>query len=101
MYAPDLLRELHITIRCIQKEMDGVDGEKAKVSAKAYRELLEDFYEEYRDTISREQYEKAKDDADYFLAMIPLAYHYQTKVLGESEGEQAAPYFNWKLFTQI
>ena len=62
MYAPDLLRELNITIRCNQKEMDGVDGEKAKVSAKAYRELLEDFYEEYHDTMSREQYERAKDD---------------------------------------
>lgn len=101
MYAADLLRDLHIIIRYIQKEMGGVDAEKAKVAAKAYRELLEDFYEEYCDTMSREQYERAKDDADYFLAVIPLAYHYQTTVLGESEGEQAAPYFNWKLFTQI
>jgi len=101
MYAPDTLRDLHITIRCIQKEMDGIDAGKADVARTAYRDLLEDFYEEYYDMMSREQYEKAKDDPDYFLAMIPLAYHYQTTVLGESEGEQAAPYFNWKLFTQI
>jgi len=101
MYAPDTLRDLHITIRCIQKEMDGIDAGKADVARTAYRDLLEDFYEEYYDMMSREQYEKAKDDPDYFLAMIPLAYHYQATVLGESEGEQTAPYFNWKLFTQI
>ncbi len=96
MYAPYLLRDLHTTIRYIQKEMDGLDTGKARIARKAYRDLLEDFYEEYHDMMSRGQYEKAKDDADYFLAMIPLAYHYQTTVLGESEGEQAAPYFNLK-----
>jgi len=81
--------------------MDGVDAEKAKPAAKAYRELPEGFCKEYHDMMWGEQYESAKNDPESFVVLIQLAYYYQAMVMGYGEGERTAPFFNWKLFTRI
>jgi len=101
MYNPELLQDLLVTIQCLKKELTGSDTEKVKVAQEAYQELLDGFYEEYQDMIAPQQYRAAKDDPDYFLVLIQLAYHDQVQKTIDSEGEQSIPYFNWKLFTQI
>jgi hypothetical protein len=77
IYRTELLNDLLITIHCIKKELTGSDAEKVKVSQDAYQELLDGFYEEYQDILAPEQYRAAKDDPDYFLVLIQLAYHDQ------------------------
>ena len=101
MYSSELLQDLLITIQCIQKELKGLDAEKVKAAQEAYQELLEGFHEEYQDKMAPQQYRAAKDDPDYFLVLIQLAYHDQDQKYIDSDGEQSEPYFNWKLFTQI
>ena len=101
MYSPELLKDLLATIQCLKKELTGSDAEKVKAAQEAYQELLNDFYEEYQDMMAREQYETAKDDPDYFLVLIQLAYHNQDQKNVDSDGGQSLSYFNWKLFTQI
>lgn len=53
MYSPELLNDLLITVRCIQKELTGSDTEKVRASQEAYQELLDDFYDEYQDKLAR------------------------------------------------
>jgi len=53
------------------------DAEKVAVAQEAYQELLDGFYEEYADILAPEQYKAAKDDPDYFLRLIQLAYYAQ------------------------
>ena len=101
MSSPKLLKDLLVTILCIQNELKGSDAEKVKVAQEAYRELPDGFYEEYQDMIVPQQYEAARDDPDYFLVLIQLAYHYQDQKNVDSDGGQSLSYFNWKLFTQI
>jgi Tfp pilus assembly protein PilF len=101
MSKTDLLQELLVTVECLKKELTVSDVEKVKVAQEAYHELLEGFFEEYKDMMARQQFEKAKDDPDYFLVLIQLAYHYQNQTKVDNEGEQSLPYMNWKLFTQI
>lgn len=55
MYSPELLNDLLITIRCIQKELKGPDTEKVAAAQEAYQELLNDFYDEYQDMLAPEQ----------------------------------------------
>jgi hypothetical protein len=101
MYKPELLKDLLITIQCLKKELAGSDAEKVKVAQEAYQELLDGFYEEYEDMMAPQQYRAAKDDPDYFLVLIQLAYHDQDQNNVDSDGGQSLSYFNWKLFTQI
>jgi hypothetical protein len=101
MSKTELLKDLLITVECLKKELMESDAEKVRVAQEAYTELLDGFCEEYQDLMARLQFEKAKDDPDYFLVLIQLAYHYQNQAIVDNEGEQSLPYFNWKLFTQI
>lgn len=101
MYTPELLKDLLITIQCVQKELTGSGIEKVKAAQEAYQELLDGFYEEHQDMMMRPQYEAAKSDPDYFLALIQLAYHYQDQPMVDNDEEPSLPYMNWKLLTQI
>lgn len=101
MSTPELLKDLLVTILSIQKELSGSDPEKVKVAQEAYRELLDGFYEEYQDMLAPQQYEGAKDDPDYFIALIQLAYYHEDQSIVEGEGDQSVSYPDWKLFTQI
>ena len=101
MTTPELLKDLLVTIQCLKKELAGSDAEKVKVAQEAYQELLDGFYEEYQDMMAPQQYRAAKDDPDYFLVLIQLAYHDQDQKNVDSDGGQSLSYFNWKLFTQI
>jgi len=101
MSTPELLKDLLATIQCLKKELAGSDAEKVKVAQEAYQELLDGFYEEYEDMMAPQQYRAAKDDPDYFLVLIQLAYYDQDQKNVDNGGEQSLPYFNWKLFTQI
>ena len=101
MTTPELLKDLLVTIQCLKKELAGSDAEKVKVAQEAYQELLDGFYEEYQDMMAPQQYGAAKDDPDYFLVLIQLAYHDQDQKNVDSDGGQSLSYFNWKLFTQI
>jgi len=101
MSTTELLKDLLATILYLKKELAGSDAKKVKVAQKAYQELLDGFYVEYQDMMAPLHYELAKDDPDYFVALIQLAYYYQGQAIFDSDGEQARPYFNWKLFTQI
>jgi hypothetical protein len=83
----ELLKDLHITIQCLKKELTGDDVERVEAAQEAYEELLNDFYEEYQDQLSPEQLKKAKNDPDYFLVLIQLAYHHQDQeIIDDKEG---------------
>jgi hypothetical protein len=101
MSTPELLKDLLITIQCLKKELTGSDTEKVKVAQDAYRELLDGFYEEYQDMMAPEQYKASKDDPDYFLVLIQLAYYDQEYEKVDKQGEQSVSYPDWKLFTRI
>ena len=101
MYSPELLKDLLITIQCLKKELDGSDAEKVKVAQEAYQELLEGFYKEYEAMMAIEQRRAARNDPDYFLVLIQLAYHNQEYEKVDKQGVQSLTYMNWKLFTQI
>jgi hypothetical protein len=101
MYSPELLKDLLITIQCLKKELAGSDAEKVAAAQEAYHELLDGFYESYQDILAQEQYNAAKDDPDYFLVLIRLAYNDQEFEKVDKQGEQSISYPNWKLFTRI
>lgn len=100
MAASELLIDLLGAILHIRKELEATDTATVLDAKKDYRELLDSFYDKYRDKIAPEQYETAKDDSAYFLALVQLAYHDEMHNTLDIKGDQA-PYFNWKLFTQI
>ena len=100
MSTHELLKDLHITIQCLKNELMGPDTEKVKIAQEAYQELLDGFYEEYQDMMALPQYEAAKNDPDYFLVLIQLAYHYQDQAIVDYDEEQSLPYMNWKLLTR-
>lgn len=99
MSTPELLKDLLVTILSIQKVLADPENERFRTAQEAYHELLEGFYEEYRDMMAPRQYELAKDDPDYFIALIQLAYYYQQSRISIDEGEERV-YPDWKLFTQ-
>jgi hypothetical protein len=99
MSTPVLLKDLLVTILSIQKELAGSDLEKIRVAQEAYLELLAGFYEEYHDMMAPQKYELAKNDPDYFIALIQLVYYYQQNRIS-IDGEEERVYPNWKLFTQ-
>ena len=49
MSTPELLKDILVTIQCLQKELAGSDVDKVNVAQEAYQELLDGFYEEYQD----------------------------------------------------
>lgn len=75
MSTPEILKDLFVTIRYIQKEPNSTDLEKIEAAQEAYQELLNIFYQDYQDRMAPMQYKKAKDDPDYFLTLIHLAYY--------------------------
>jgi hypothetical protein len=101
MSKTDLLKDLLVTVECLKNELAVSNIKKVKIAQEAYHELLDDFYEEYRDIMARQLFEKARNDPDYFLVLIQLAYHYQDTIKVDNEGDQTLSYMNWKLFTQI
>jgi hypothetical protein len=73
---------------CLQlSNVGGSDTEKVKVAQEAYQELLDGFYEEHQGMMIRQQYEAAKNDPDYFLVLIQLAYHYQDQEVVDNDEE--------------
>jgi hypothetical protein len=101
MYKPELLKDFLITIQCLKKELAGSDVEKVATAQEAYHELLDDFYEEYQDIMVSQQHRAAKNDPDYFLVLIQLAYYDQEFEKVDKQRGQSISYPNWKLFTQI
>ncbi len=101
MSRRESLKDLHIAIQCLQQELSGSDVERVEAAQEAYRELLDDFYEEYPDLLSPQQLEKGKDDPDYFLMLIQLAYRQQDQETDDCEEDLSLPYMNWKLLTRI
>ena len=101
MYKPELMKDLLITIQCLKKELAGSDVDKVNVAQEAYQELLDGFYEEYQDIMVSEQHRAAKNDPDYFLMLIQLAYYDQEFEKVDKQRGQSISYPNWKLFTQI
>jgi len=81
----------------IEPYLEGHD-EKSK---ETYWDLVDRFYRENEEMMAPQQYRAAKDDPDYFLVLIQLAYHDQDQKNVDSDGGQSLSYFNWKLFTQI
>ena len=54
--------------------------EMSVAAGNAYRDLVDQFYQDNRDFISAQQYEAAKSDFGYFFQLIDLAVaHWQDK----------------------
>lgn len=101
MYKPELRKDLQIAIQSLKKEMAESDAEKIQVAQEIYQELLEEFYKEYEDMMAIDQRSAARNDPDYFLVLIKLAYFDQEFETVDSQLEQLISYPNWKLFTRI
>ncbi|MCJ7821192.1 MAG: hypothetical protein MUP53_08310 [Bacteroidales bacterium] len=101
MYSPELLKDLMITDQCLKKEFAGSDADKVNVAQEAYHELLGGFYEEHQDMIAPEKCRAARNDPDYFLALIQLPYYDQEYEKVDKPGGQSISYPDWKLFTRI
>ncbi|MHB8909936.1 MAG: hypothetical protein ACYDAA_13770 [Syntrophales bacterium] len=101
MSLRESLKDLHIAIQCLRQELNGADEERVEAAQEAYRELLDDFSEGYPDLLSPGQLERGKDDPDYFLMLIQLAYRQQDQEPDDCEEDLSLPYMNWKLLTRI
>jgi hypothetical protein len=101
MATPELSMDLPAVIQRLRRELAGSDIEKVKSAQEVYRERLDGFYEEHQEMIAPWQYEGAKTDADYFIALIQLVRYYQQQGTVDREEKQPPIYVNWKLFTQI
>ena len=100
MSTPELLKDLLVTILSIQKELKDPESERFRAVHEAYRELLDGFYEEYQDMMAPRQYEGAKDDPNYFVALIQLAYYHEGLSIVAGEGDQSLSNPDWNLFTR-
>ncbi|MCX5838657.1 MAG: hypothetical protein NTW71_09100 [Deltaproteobacteria bacterium] len=101
MSAPELLKDLLVTIQCLQKELGGSDAQKIKAAQETYWELLDRFCEEYQDMMTPQQHRAAKDDPDCFPVLIKLAIYHEKQENVDKQEEPSLYYPNWKLFTQI
>jgi hypothetical protein len=61
----------------------------SKVAQEAYQELPDGFCEEYQDMVAPQQCRAAKDNPDYFLALIHLAYYDQEYEKVDKQGGQS------------
>jgi hypothetical protein len=101
MFTPELLMNLLGTIQCLKKELAGSDAEKVEAAQEAYQELLEKFYKEYEGIMAIEQRRAARNDPDYFLVLIQLAYHNQEYEKVDKQEGQPLHSPDWKLLTRI
>ena len=60
----------------IRDQLMSSDIEVVKVAEKDLERLLGQFYDDNRDTLAPQQYETAKNDFGYFLALIEMAIGY-------------------------
>ncbi|MCE5262572.1 MAG: hypothetical protein LLG97_03440 [Deltaproteobacteria bacterium] len=99
MSSPELLKDLLVTILSMQKVLQDPENENFRGAQEAYLKLLDGFYEEFQDMMAPQQYDAAKVDSDYFVALIQLAYYYQNnRESMDGLGERTEP--DWKLFTR-
>ena len=63
----------------------GSDTAAAIVSLAELDDMIDDFYAEYRELVSPEEYKEAKKNPDSFIALIDRAHLYYAKI--ESSGE--------------
>jgi hypothetical protein len=63
----------------------GSDTAAAVVSLAELDDMIDDFYAEYRELVSPEEYEEAKKNPDSFIALIDRAHRHYAKI--ESGGE--------------
>jgi len=52
------------------------DAEALRTFQIAHEQLLNKFYEENEDLIAIQQYKAAKQDYEYFMRLVDLAFHY-------------------------
>jgi hypothetical protein len=60
----------------LQYDLIGDDVEALRIFQIAHEQLLSRFYEENEDLIAIQQYKAAKQDYEYFMRLVDLAYHY-------------------------
>lgn len=79
--APAFPVDLPAALQRLKGALAGSDAEKVKAARGAYRELLDRFYEEHRGVIESWQYEGAKADPDYFMALLPWVRYCQAQAV--------------------
>jgi len=66
----------------LQYELIGDDVEALRVFQAAHEQLLNRFYEENEDLMAPQQYEAAKQDYEYFMRLVDLAYYHYKGMYG-------------------
>jgi hypothetical protein len=80
------LQDIKDTAARLQETLMGADLESIRKAEKAFQQLVDQFYQENEDMMAPQQYRDAKDDPDYFLVLIQLAYHDQDQKNVDSDG---------------
>ncbi|MFA6411047.1 MAG: hypothetical protein WCW53_00015 [Syntrophales bacterium] len=60
----------------LQYDLIGDNPEALRTFQIAHEQLLNRFFEENEDLIAISQYKAAKQDYEYFMRLVDLAYHY-------------------------
>jgi hypothetical protein len=63
----------------------GSDTAAAVVALAELDDMIDDFYSEYKELVSLEEYETAKNNPETFIALIDRAHRHYAKL--ENEGE--------------
>ncbi len=79
--AVDDIRRALLELMIIQDSIAG-DAEAIRTIQKPYERLVDRFYQETHDILAYPQYQAAKNDPEYFMQLVLLAYKYY-----EDEGE--------------
>jgi hypothetical protein len=72
----------------------GSDIEEIRMAEEAFYQLVDRFYQENEEMMVPQQYRTAKDDPDYFLMLIQLAYHDQDQKNVDKQGGQSISCLN-------
>lgn len=70
----------------LQERLVGVDSEKVRTAYNEFQALVDKFYEENSNTVSKPQYSAARDNFDYFMILVEMEIN---RVREEEERESA------------
>jgi hypothetical protein len=73
--AVDDIRKALLELMMVQDSIAD-DDEAVRAIQKSYEKLVDRFYHENQDMLAHQQYRAARNDPEYFMQLILLAYHH-------------------------
>lgn len=73
MSKSEITKAILFAVKSLEKDLTNSNERIYDSAEKQYYQLLNEFYAEYEEILSPQQYEISKRDYEYFLALIELA----------------------------